>query len=204
MRRRRCDERVIYLIAARWLDYPTAELISRTSRFADALDEQPDTAPVRLLRPMLAELAVTDLAALQRAYVDCFDLNSKRALYLSYWTDGDTRRRGAALAEIQAGYRAAGAVVDTRGELPDYLPIVLEFAAGAPIAGRELLSRYRAGLELLRISLQDSRSPYAAAVAAVCATLPGDSPADRAAAHAMASPPTETVGLDLVPYGGRR
>jgi nitrate reductase delta subunit len=43
-------------------------------------------------------------------------------------------------------------------------------------------------------------------VAAVCATLPGPSPKDRAAVQAMVSapPPTETVGLDLLPIGGYR
>ncbi|MEP6648853.1 MAG: hypothetical protein ABJA74_02940 [Lapillicoccus sp.] len=57
---------------------------------------------------------------------------------------------------------------------------------------------------MLRIALQEKQSPYAAAVAAVCATLPGESPADRAAVQAMAGapgPPAESVGLE--PYDPR-
>jgi nitrate reductase delta subunit len=84
--------------------------------------------------------------------------------------------------------------------------MVLEFAAVAdPVAGEELLREYRASLELLRIGLEEDGTPYADVVAAVCATLPGPSPKDRAAVQAMVGgPPTETVGLDLLPIGGYR
>lgn len=194
--RRCCDDRVIYMIAARGLDYPTADTVTAVPLFTAALAEQGDCKHVRMIRPLLSVLAATDLDELQARYVECFDLNAKRALYLSYWTDGDTRRRGEVLARFKAAYRGAGACVDTNSELPDYLPVVLEFAAGDRSAGRELLNEYRASLELLRISLLDKWSHYAGAVAAVCATLPGASPADRASAMAMVRPPIELVGLD--------
>lgn len=196
--RRCCDQRVVYMVAARCLDYPTAETVAAVPLFTAALDEQGDCKHVRMLRPLLSHLAGTYLDDLQAAYVRCFDLNAKRALYLSYWTDGDTRRRGEVLTRFISAYRNAGAVVDTRAELPDYLPVVLEFAAGDRRAGRELLTEYRASLELLRLSLTDDWSHYAGAVAAVCATLPGAAPADRAAAMAMVRPPTELVGLDSI------
>ena len=119
------------------------------------------------------------------------------------------------LGRFKAAYRASGFLVDTRGELPDYLPMVLEFAACADLAaGRELLQAYRPSLELLRIALDEKQSPYAGALVAVCATLPGESPASRAAVQAMVDaggPPVESVGLDsydprllpLQPVGGR-
>jgi len=130
---------------------------------------------------------------------------------LSYWTDGDTRRRGQVLATFKQRYRDSGFHADTRGELPDYLPLVLEFAAIAdPDAGEALLREYRPSLELLRIGLEEDGTPYAGVVAAVCATLPGPSPVDRAAVQAMADgPPVETVGLEpfdprLLPMAGER
>ncbi|PGX37738.1 nitrate reductase molybdenum cofactor assembly chaperone, partial [Priestia megaterium] len=60
-----------------------------------------------------------------------------------------------------------------------------------------LLQEYRASLELIRFALLDAGTPYAGVLEAVCATLPGPSPADRAAVHAMASagPPRESVGI---------
>lgn len=194
--RRCCDDRVIYMVAARCLDYPTADTVAALPLFTAALAEQGDCRHARMFRPLLAVLAATDIGELQTAYVDCFDLNAKRALHLSYWTDGDTRRRGEVLARFKAAFRTAGACVDTRAELPDYLPVVLEFAAGDRSAGRELLTEYRASLELLRLSLTEGWAHYAGAVAAVCATLPGPSPADRASAMAMARPPAEMVGID--------
>jgi nitrate reductase delta subunit len=172
----------------------------------EALAEQGDSAGARELAPLLEHLGSRPLAELQRAYVDTFDLSRKHALYLSYWTDGDTRRRGEVLGRFKAAYRRSGFLVDTHGELPDYLPMVLEFAACADAeAGAALLQDYRASIELLRIALQEKESPYAAAVVAVCATLPGPSPVDRAAVMEMVGmsgpQPTESVGLD--PYDPR-
>jgi len=200
------DHRVVHLVAAQCLDYPRAELLAALPQLREALAEQGDSAGARELTAIVEHLGGHDLAELQRAYVDTFDLSRKHALYLSYWTDGDTRRRGEVLGRFKAAYRQGGAVVDTHGELPDYLPMVLEFPARVDAeAGCALLQDYRASLELLRIALQEKESPYAAAVVAVCATLPGDSPPDRAAVMAMVGmsgpQPAEAVGLE--PYDPR-
>lgn len=200
LRRPRVDARIVYQVASWCLDYPTTELLDRLPLLTKALAEQPRSSEVVPLEDVITHLTTTPLDRLQRAYVDVFDLSRKHALYLSYWTDGDTRRRGEVLGRFKAAYRASGFLVDTHGELPDYLPMVLEFAACADLAaGRELLQAYRPSLELLRIALQEKQSPYAGALVAVCATLPGESPADRAAVQAMVDagrPPVESVGLD--------
>lgn len=199
------DHRVVHLVASRCVDYPRDELLESLPLMKAALREHALSPGASQLGGLLDHLAGRPLAELEREYVEVFDLSHKHALYLSYWTDGDTRRRGEVLARFKATYRATGFVVDTHGELPDYLPMVLEFAATVdPDAGRDLLQEYRASLELLRISLQEKQTPYAGAVSAVCATLPGESPADRAAVMALVgagAPPTETVGLE--PYDPR-
>jgi nitrate reductase delta subunit len=199
--------RVVRQAASYLLAYPTRELLDRLPVIRTALAEQ----RVSSLDAFLDHVQRTPLRELERAYVDVFDLSRRHALYLSYWTDGDTRRRGEVLAGFKAAYRASGFLVDTGGELPDYLPMVLEFAAVAdPEAGERLLREYRPSLELLRIGLEEDRSPYADVVAAVCATLPGASPKDRAAVQALVDgPPTETVGLEpydprLLPMAGQR
>jgi nitrate reductase delta subunit len=205
LRRHQPDPRVVYQVASWCLDYPTVQLVERLPLLTDALAEQPRCPEVARLGGLVDHLARTPLDRLQRAYVDLFDLSRKHALYLSYWTDGDTRRRGEVLGRFKAAYRRSGFLVDTHGELPDYLPMVLEFAACADLAGgRELLQAYRPSLELLRIALQERQSRYAGALLAVCATLPGESPANRAAVQAMVDaggPPVESVGLD--PYDPR-
>lgn len=198
MRRRRGPStRVLHQVASWCLDYPDADLQAAVPRLRGALAEQPEAEPVQQLGRLVEHLARTPLADLQRHYVDVFDLSRKHALHLSYWTDGDTRRRGEVLARFKSAYRASGFLVDTGGELPDHLPMVLEFAAVAdPDAGMRLLEEYRPSVELLRIALDEIASPYVDAVRAVCATLPGPSPADRAAVMAMAAPPVEMVGLE--------
>ncbi|MEO6822694.1 MAG: nitrate reductase molybdenum cofactor assembly chaperone [Candidatus Nanopelagicales bacterium] len=201
--------RTTHLVAAWCLDFPTEALLSRLPEL------QAGTATVsrrqrEAMAPLLEHLATTPLEALQLTYVDVFDMSKKFALYLSYWTDGDTRRRGEILAGFKARYRASGWLVDTHGELPDYLPMVLEYAAVAdPVDGPALLQEYRPSLELLKFALQAAGTPYAGLIEAVCDTLPGASPADAAAVHRMAAngPPREQVGLDaydprLLPLSG--
>ena len=115
-----------------------------------------------------------------------FDTRRRCCLYLTWWTDGETRRRGprsprSRTATAEPGVEFAGT------ELPDFLPAVLEFAATADLAGGlALLQDHRPGIELLRLALLDAATPYAAPVEAVCALLPGPSPADVAAAKALA------------------
>ncbi|MBI0320341.1 nitrate reductase molybdenum cofactor assembly chaperone, partial [Streptomyces javensis] len=150
----------------------------------------PAAAPLLRFCATVDGVPLLDLAA---AYVRTFDRSRRRALHLTYYTDGDTRRRGSTLAALKARYRAHG-WAPPEDELPDHLPLMLEFAARCPDPGTRLLRDHRAALELLRMSLTDHGSPYADVLRAVCDTLPGPSPADRAAALALArgGPPTET------------
>nr|WP_029287889.1 nitrate reductase molybdenum cofactor assembly chaperone [Cellulomonas sp. HZM] len=195
--------RVVRQAAASCLTYPDAELVARAPVVRAALREQ----RVSGFDAVLDLLERCPLPELEQRYVEVFDLSRRHALYLSYWTDGDTRRRGEVLGRFKAAYRASGFLVDTRGELPDYLPMVLEFAATVdPDVGEQILREYRPSLELLRIGLVEDATPstlaYGQVVAAVCATLPGASPADRAAVQAMVDgPPAELVGLE--PYDPR-
>jgi nitrate reductase delta subunit len=95
-------------------------------------------------------------------------------------------------------YRAAGLPLEGT-ELPDFLPVMLEFAAAAPDGRGELVLReHRPAIELLRLSLRDRGSGYADVVEAVDATLGELSAADRARAVklAAAGPPRELVGLE--------
>jgi nitrate reductase delta subunit len=202
---------VVRQAAAVCLGYPKPDIIATSGLLRTALAESAPDA-VESFELLLAFWDSSDLAAIQTHYVDVFDLSRKHSLYLSYWTDGDTRRRGEVLAAFKQRYRRSGFLVDTRGELPDYLPMVLEYAAVVdPVDGTALLQQYRSSLELLRLALIERSTPYAGVVTAVCATLPGSSPADRKAVMAMAAagPPAEMVGLEpksvpLLPRGAPR
>lgn len=200
------DQRVVHQVASWCLGYPDADLLARIPTLRAALDAQRPSEPVRLLLDFVGYLDGADPAQLAAAYVDTFDLSRRQTLYLSYWADGDTRRRGVTLTQFKQRYRDSGWLVDTHGELPDYLPMVLEYAALAdPAGGRELMQEHRAGIELIRLALAKVESPYERVLAAICATLPGPSPKDRQEAMALAAslarsgPPIETVGIDLLP-----
>ncbi|HXV92850.1 MAG TPA: nitrate reductase molybdenum cofactor assembly chaperone [Pseudonocardia sp.] len=200
---------VVLQAASVCLQYPDEEVLGTLPVVRRAVEALPDGVPRARLTTFGGWAEATSAAegpgALARHYVDVFDTRRRCCLYLTWWTDGETRRRGGALAALKARYRAAGVEFGSR-ELPDFLPAVLEYAATADLAdGLALLQEHRAGVELLRLALLDAGTPYAAPVEAVCALLPGPSPADVAAAKALArsGPPREQVGLELAPFGTR-
>ncbi|MEK6441595.1 nitrate reductase molybdenum cofactor assembly chaperone [Pseudonocardia sp. T1-2H] len=187
------------------LQYPDDAVLATLPVVRDAVGALPEGRPRERLGAFLDSAAATPPGELAQHYVGVFDTRRRCCLYLTWWTDGETRRRGGALAALKARYRAAGVELDS-SELPDFLPVVLEFAATADLAdGLQLLQEHRAGVELLRLALLDVPTPYAAPVEAVCALLPGPSPADVAAAKALArsGPPREQVGLELPPFALR-
>jgi nitrate reductase delta subunit len=195
--------------AAQLLSYPDQAQRDLLPTVRAALEEV--QASSQEIEELMTWLEARPLPAIQADYVQEFDLSRRHSLHLTYWTDGDTRRRGEALAAFKQIYRAHGVELD-ESELPDYLPLVLEFTAKVSAEdGYELLQRYRPSLELLRLSLQDDKLPHHRALALICDTLPGVSPDDRDAVMRMAGygPPTESVGLDpydprLLPLAGRK
>ncbi|MGY5764844.1 nitrate reductase molybdenum cofactor assembly chaperone [Brachybacterium sp. DNPG3] len=185
-------------LAVSWLlSYPDAEVRERLGQVRALADEAEPAARALLLGTVDA-LEARDALDLQEEYVDTFDTRRRGCLYLTYFSQGDTRRRGMALLRIKQDFRAAGVEVGS-AELPDHLPLVLEFAAGHdPERGAKILRANRPGVELLRLHLEDVGSPWHGAVAALCATLPPLDADDRAAVMALAAegPAEETVGLD--------
>ncbi|GAA3206222.1 nitrate reductase molybdenum cofactor assembly chaperone [Nonomuraea roseoviolacea] len=183
------------------LQYPDAELLAardELSRAALALPESPTRDALVAFTAWYAECEPMPLA---RAYVETFDLRRRSSLYLTYYLHGDTRRRGMALLTLKQRYRVAG-LTPPEGELPDYLPVVCEFAALAgPSIGEAPLRQHRKGLELIRTALREAGSSYSLVLDALCAELPDLSAAERAAVAdlALAGPPAEEVGL--APYG---
>ncbi|TQK49910.1 respiratory nitrate reductase chaperone NarJ [Streptomyces sp. SLBN-118] len=160
------------------------------------------TLPEPVARPLLrftAHTEETTPADLATAYVATFDHRKRCCPYLTYYAHGDTRKRGIGLLRLKQTYAAAGWRLGD-DELPDHLAVVLEFAATDPATGARLLTEHRAGLELLRLALNDDGSPWAHILDSVSATLPALAGDDREAVMRLAAqgPPEEQVGLD--PY----
>jgi nitrate reductase delta subunit len=182
------------------LGYPDEELLGRLPLLRAAVAPLPPALAGPLGR-FLDHLESTPLPQMQADYVETFDLRRRCNLYLTYYAYGDTRKRGMALLQFKHLYTRAGLTLSD-AELPDHLAVVLEFTATGDVTrGERLLHEHRAGVELIRLALEDAGSPYAAVLQAVCATLPPIAAADREAVLRLArsGPPTEEVGLD--PYG---
>lgn len=191
------QQRVVWRIAALLLDYPAQQTLDMLDELRAAAGSLPAPAGPDLVS-FVDHARRTPPIELAAYYVETFDLRRRNCLHLSYYAFGDTRKRGMALLRFKHAYRAAGAELGDH-ELPDHLTVVLEFAATVdPIVGRRLLMEYRPVVELLRLSLQDSGSPYRAVLDAVCATLPELNVADRRRVAELAAqgPPEEEVGLE--------
>jgi nitrate reductase delta subunit len=178
---------------------PDEELIAALPELHEAAAELPRDER-RALEPVLDAIATTPLAELRRAYVETFDFDRRCGLHLTYHTHGDRRQRGLELVRLKRRYAEAG-LPFAGTELPDYLPVMLEFASLRPEEGRELLASLRARLELVRAALRDRGSLHAGVLDALCDALPQPTARQLEEARRLAEdgPPAELVGLE--PFG---
>lgn len=185
-----------FKLASVLLQYPTTALFAGL----DELDRAAAATSPRSAREAFARflgwLRATAPNEVATHYVETFDLRRRCALYLTYSRYGDTRKRGMSMVVFKAAYRDAG-WVPSEDELPDYLPMVLDFAALSP-RGQQLLHAHRADLELLRRALERAETPYVDVVSAVCAQLPKLGRRELALVHRAwtEGPPEEEVGLE--------
>lgn len=186
-----------FLIMSTALRYPEAWVLEDRMEVLRAARALPGTPAVRALRGFLDWWAAAPRDEVQREYSATFDFTKRASLDLTYATHGDRRQRGLALLKLRQRYAAAG--MDLEGpELPDHLPVLLEFVDACPEEGGRLLAEFRPVLELLRIGLERSASPYRAVVEALCLSLPSLTEEEEAEVHRMVAegPPDERVGLE--------
>jgi nitrate reductase delta subunit len=191
------QRRIVFATVSLLLRYPDEGLGATVPVLEPALAELPGESRVPLRR-FLEHVSATRLLELQQEYVATFDLKRRNCLYLTYYLNGDTRRRGMALWRFQDAYRQRGFSVEG-GELPDFLPVLLELAAvGHEDMALALMLEHQPGIHVLRESLDAMGSPYADVVRALEATIPEPSAEVRAAALTLAAegPPAEAVGLE--------
>lgn len=194
------QKRLVWRISGLLLDYPGEETLALVAQLRAEAAALPAPAGPALVA-FLDDLAAVPPMDLARSYVETFDLKRRHCLHLTYFAYGDTRKRGMALLRFKHAYRESGAELG-ESELPDHLPVLLEFAATVdPTAGRRLLMEYLPALELLRRALREAATAHALLLDAVLATLPPLAPADlrRVAELAAQGPPDEEVGLE--PFG---
>ena len=142
---------------------------------------------------LLAELADHDIYDLQERYLALFDRSRTLSLHLFEHVHGESRDRGQAMADLIALYRGHG-FEPTAGELPDFLPLFLEFLSLLPGHEAQALLAEPAGiLQILADRLVTRKSTYAAAfqALAVLANAPAIDLPDT-----IAEDPDDLVALD--------
>ena len=115
------------------LTYPTEELQTASGEICEVIEQ--DTAiPFGLreqLHRLLSELATGDIYDLQERYVLLFDRTRTLSLHLFEHVHGESRDRGQAMVDLQAQYERHNLVLSA-AELPDFLPLFLEYVSTLP------------------------------------------------------------------------
>lgn len=159
----------IYKLLSVLLEYPDQELIDHLPEIRDQVGHMIDMDNTErvALQDFLRHIESSSLTELQADYVKTFDLTAEHSLHLTHHLFGDDKNRGPALIDLGELYRDYGVEVVTN-ELPDYLPLILEFAAYLDDnEAMVFLSDANKVLGVLANNLEKADSPYAALLSIV-------------------------------------
>ncbi|CAN5565145.1 nitrate reductase molybdenum cofactor assembly chaperone [soil metagenome] len=156
-------------VLARLLGYPDAELRGHLADLRGALHEEHAVAPQRLaeLDALIDTLARNAPLEVEADYVELFDRGRATSLHLFEHVHGDSRDRGPAMIDLAQTYEKAGMYL-AEGEMPDFLPVVLEFTSTQPPReAREFLAEMAHIFNAIFAALQQRESAYACVLGAL-------------------------------------
>ncbi|HWI75935.1 MAG TPA: nitrate reductase molybdenum cofactor assembly chaperone [Sphingomicrobium sp.] len=151
------------------LDYPTADLQSALDEIDQALGEERAIPAAELegVRAFTERLRRADIMDAQEYWIGLFDRSKRLALHLYEHSYGESRDRGQAMVNLALTYRMNGFELNA-AEMPDYLPLFLEFLSVIPeVHARRYLTDAIEIIEALRIRLEERDSTYAAPLGAL-------------------------------------
>ena len=154
---------MIYRALGALLQYPTVELVGAAGEIAAMVERERalSRSSRDAVRRLAAKLTLEDPLAAQEAYVGLFDRSRSLSLHLFEHIHGESRDRGQAMVNLAAHYEAHGYSIDAN-ELPDYLPLFLEFLSLVePREAAELLSDVVHILAAIRVRMERRGSDYA-------------------------------------------
>ncbi len=147
------------------LQYPDDEICS--IQYKDDISQINDLQIVSNMEKFGDYFFNTDNNKLREEYVETFDFNDKTNLFLTYSKLKDEKERGQVLVELKDMYEKTGLILDST-ELPDYLPLFLEFISLADNeVALDLLHRFKGMIENIHKGLKEANSPYAYLVKAL-------------------------------------
>lgn len=171
------------------LSYPSQAMLDAGEEMKAALVREAVLPPTQVaaVSSLIDTFAASDLIEMQERYTFLFDRTRSLSLHLFEHVHGESRDRGQAMVDLIALYEAGGFSA-TASELPDYLPLFLEYAATRNAAEAiELIGQPAHVLGALHERLGKRQSPYAAVFAALIALT--DAKLDRAALDALRAEP---------------
>ena len=177
-----------FKVLALLLSYPESEIRTAADDMSAALDAEALLPPATRtgVDRLIAELRDGDLIDTQARYVDLFDRSRANSLHLFEHVHGESRDRGQAMVDLRRLYARHGLAIEAR-ELPDYLPLFLEFLSQLPLdAAREHLGEAAHVVAALAKRLEHRESPYGAVLRAVV-DLAASEPAPDAVADVVAA-----------------
>lgn len=189
-----------YRALAALLQYPSAEMAAAAGEIAALVrtDAQLSRRVGGGIDRLAGRLTREDLLTLQETYVGLFDRSRSLSLHLFEHIHGESRDRGQAMVNLATHYESRGYCI-AANELPDYLPLFLEFLSLVePGEAAELLADVSHILAALRVRLERRDSDYAGvfrALEELAARRPDDAKVDGLLQHDR-SPEAEAANLD--------
>lgn len=156
-------------VLAHLLGYPDALLREHLGELREGLHAERALGGCRLaeLDALFARLGSARTLETEAAYVELFDRGRGTALHLFEHVHGDSRERGPAMVDLVKTYEQAGLYL-APGELPDFLPVVLQYASTQPAPqAREFLREIAHILQAIFSALLKRGSAYASVLAAL-------------------------------------
>mgnify|MGYP003110114550 CR=1 FL=1 len=176
-----------YRALSRLLSYPEEALQAEARLCVDVIRKE-GLVPERIvtsLAKLAEQLASTDLFELQAGYVDLFDRTRSVSLHLYEHVHGESRERGPAMVALVELYKTHGLEMEV-SDLPDYLPVFLEFLSILPEKeAASLIGEAAHVLAAIEERLKKRQSPYRAVFGALQSV--SDKPADRDAVASLLS-----------------
>ncbi len=155
------EARPVFKVLSVLLDYPKERLVKAREELGRVVNTFSNSIAKDKCRDFLAHFDSTPLLQLQEEYTRIFDFNPGACLNLTFHECGETKARGFALANLGQLYKEAGYELNT-GELPDYLPLILEFLS---VCSKEtcykILTRYGSHISSLAGRVCERESCYA-------------------------------------------
>lgn len=181
------------------LSYPTAELVAALGELAGVLDREqllPKTERSEL-QVLIDDLATRDLLDAQERYILLFDRTRSLSLHLFEHVHGESRDRGQAMVDLIKVYEDGG-YTPTAKELPDFLPLFLEFASTrAPAEAISLIGQPAHVFAALRERLRKRKVPYDAVFSSLLPLADAKPDADMIT-RLLAEPDPEPDDLDAL------